>query len=99
MVGRQPLSAIPSPAARALAFASVLVGGLAGGLIGYGFVGTQCTGSCSTPSAVGAVIGAIAAAAGTAVVAVLVLRAMGEWRRLQDQDAAGRDDNARHSAT
>jgi hypothetical protein len=87
-----------------VAFAVVLVGGLAGGLIGYGFVGTQCTGSCSTPSAIGAVIGAIAAAVGTAVVAVLGLRAMGEWRRLQDQQSSGaptqeRDDSTRHSST
>jgi NhaP-type Na+/H+ or K+/H+ antiporter len=67
-----------------LAFVAVLVAGLAGGLIGYGFVDTQCTGSCSTPSAIGAAVGAVLAAIGTAIVAVLVLRAMGEWRRIQD---------------
>lgn len=76
----RPLSALPSPAARALAFAAILVGGLAGGLIGYGFVDLQCTGDCGTAAAIGAVIGATLAAVGTAVVAVLVLRAMGEWR-------------------
>jgi NhaP-type Na+/H+ or K+/H+ antiporter len=71
-----------------LAFAAVLVAGLAGGLIGYGFVDTQCTGSCSTPSAIGAAIGAVLAATGTAIVAVLVLRAMGEWRRIQNDRRA-----------
>ncbi len=80
----RPLSALPSPAARALAFAAILVGGLAGGLIGFGFVDLQCTGDCGTASAIGAVVGALVAAAGTAVVAVLVLRAMGEWRATQD---------------
>jgi hypothetical protein len=84
-VTRRPLSAIPPPVARVLAFVTVLIGGLAGGLIGYGFVDLQCTGDCTTASAVGAVIGAILAAAGVAVVAVLALRAMGEWRQLQDR--------------
>ena len=76
----RPLSALPSRLARALAFAAILLGGLAGGLIGFGFVDLQCTGDCTTAAAIGAAIGAVAAAAGTAVVAVLVLRAMGEWR-------------------
>ena len=78
-VTRRPLSAIPPPVARALAFVAVLIGGLAGGLIGFGFVDLQCTGDCTTASAVGAVIGAILAAGGVAIVAVLALRAMGEW--------------------
>lgn len=75
-----PLSALPSTAARVVAFISILVGGLAGGLIGYGFVDVQ--GGSSTESAIGALVGSVAAAAGTAVIAVLVLRAMGEWRQL-----------------
>jgi hypothetical protein len=83
-VSRRPLSALPPPVARALAFAAILVGGLAGGLIGYGFVDLQCSGDCTTAAAIGAAVGAVIAAAGTAVVAVLVLRAMGEWRQLQD---------------
>ena len=78
------LSALPSPLARVLAFASILVAGLAGALIGAGFVGLQCTGACGTPKAVGALIGAVLAAAGTAIVAILVLRAMGEWRALHN---------------
>lgn len=83
-VERRALSALPSPLARAVAFGSILLAGLAGGLIGWAFVDLQCTGDCGVPSAIGALIGGIGAAVGTAVIAVLVLRAMGEWRQLQD---------------
>jgi hypothetical protein len=78
-----PLSALPSPRARALAFAAILVGGLFGGLIGYGFTDLQCSGSCTTVDSAGALIGALVAALGTGIVSVLVMRAMGEWRRIQ----------------
>ncbi len=78
-VSRDALSALPSPAARALAFVSILLGGLAGGLIGWAFIDLQTDGNPLWP-AIGAAVGAIVAAAGTAVIAVLVLRAMGEWR-------------------
>lgn len=77
-----PLSALPSSGARALAFIAILIGGLCGGLIGYGFVDLQCTGDCGTAASIGALIGAVLFAAGTAVIAVLVLRAMGEWRQI-----------------
>lgn len=87
-VPERPLSALPSPAARVLAFASIIVAGVAGALIGAGFVRLQCTGNCATPQAIGALIAAILAAAGTAVVAVLVMRAMGEWRAMQTDQAS-----------
>jgi len=76
----RPLSALPSRKARGLAFAAILVGGLCGGLIGSSFVRLQCEQDCTTASGVGALVGALVAAGGVAVVAVLVLRAMGEWR-------------------
>lgn len=82
------MSALPSPLARALAFTAIIVAGAAGGLIGWALVDVQCTGDCGTATTIGAVIGALGAAFGTAVVAVLVLRAMGEWREIQDRDAA-----------
>jgi hypothetical protein len=82
---RDALSALPSPLARAVAFAAILVGGLAGGLIGWAFVALQCSGDCDVASAIGAFVGAVAAAAGTAVISVLGLRAMGEWRQLGDR--------------
>ncbi len=77
---QRPLSALPSSRARALAFVAILVAGICGGLIGSSFVNLQCRGNCSTASGIGALVGALAAAGGVAVVAVLVLRAMGEWR-------------------
>lgn len=79
--GDRPLSAIPSTRARALAFAAILVAGVCGALIGGSFVGLQCE-DCSTATGLAAVVGALVAAGGVAVVAVLVLRAMGEWRGL-----------------
>ncbi len=88
--GRSPLSALPSRAARALAFAAILIAGAAGALIGWAFVDVQCTGDCSTPTAIGALVGGLFGAVGTAVVAVLVLRAMGEWRELGDRRATER---------
>jgi hypothetical protein len=84
-VDDRPLSALPSRLARALAFISILVAGIAGGTIGWALVDVQCTGDCATSSAAGLVIGAVTAAAGTTVVAVLVLRAMGEWREINDR--------------
>jgi hypothetical protein len=67
-----------------LAFASILVGGLCGGLIGYAVADLQCVEGCGGIRAgVGAVAGAVLAAGGVAVVAVLVLRAMAEWRTIE----------------
>jgi hypothetical protein len=84
-VRRDALSALPSPLARGVAFVAILLGGLAGGFIGWAFVALQCTGDCAVPCALGAFVGAVAGAAGTAVIAVLGLRAMGEWRQLGDR--------------
>lgn len=87
------LSAIPSSRARVLAFAAILVGGLCGALIGSSFVRIQCEADCTTASGVGGVVGGLVAAVGVAIVAVLVLRAMGEWRRIVDTEAAHDDDS------
>ena len=79
-------SALPSTTARVLAFASILVGGLCGGLIGYAVPDLQCTSGCGGAEAgLGALVGALVAAGGVAVVAVLVLRAMAEWRTIQNR--------------
>lgn len=83
---QRPLSALPSPAARALAFAGILLGGAAGALIGYTLVRLQCTGACETPKGIGLLTGALVAAGGMSVVAVLVLRAIGEWRQIQARE-------------
>jgi hypothetical protein len=63
-----------------VAFASIVVAGLAGGTIGYALVDVQCTDNCGIASGVGMLIGSVSFAAGMSVVAVLGLRAMGEWR-------------------
>jgi hypothetical protein len=83
----RPVSALPSVQARLLAFLAILVAGVCGALIGYSFVDLQCTGDCSTPSSLGGLIGAVVAAGGVAIVAVLVLRAMGEWKTIKENRA------------
>jgi len=77
------LSALPSVRARWLAFSAILFAGVVGAVIGSSFVHLTCHGNCGGAQGVGAVVGAVFAAGGVAVVAVLVLRAMGEWRRAQ----------------
>ncbi len=85
---------MPSVRARVLAFAAILLGGAAGAVIGGSFVSVQCHGRCDTPVGIGVVTGGAGGAGGTGVVAVLTLRAMGEWRRITDEqlaNEAGRD--------
>jgi hypothetical protein len=86
----RPLSALPSPAARAAAFVSILIGGFAGGLIGYTLVRLQCEGECAVPKGIGTLVGALICAGGMAIVAVLVLRAVGEWRQIEARERAAR---------
>ena len=78
-----PLSALPAPTARLAAFVAILLGGLAGGLIGYTLVKLQCHGTCAAQRGVGALVGAVIASLGMSVVAVLVLRALGEWKEIE----------------
>ncbi|MGA9279266.1 hypothetical protein [Ilumatobacter sp.] len=89
----RPLSALPSVGVRVLAFVAILVSGLAGGLIGYSLVELQCEGNCAVPEGIGLLIGAVMAAGGMAVVAVLVMRALGEWREISDREKAGHASN------
>lgn len=85
MNDERPLSALPSPLARIIAFVSILVGGVAGAVIGFALVDIQYSGEADWPRGVGVLIGAAVAAGGTAIVAVLVLRALGEWRDIGDR--------------
>jgi hypothetical protein len=80
-------SALPSVGARVGAFLLILLAGAAGGFIGYSFVDLQCEGDCGTQTGVGALIGALLAAGGVAIVVVLALRAMGEWQTIQERRA------------
>jgi hypothetical protein len=76
---------LPSRSAFLLAFLSVVVAGIFGGIIGYGLVDVGCTGSCETPKLAATLGGAMVAAGGVGIVAVLVLRAMAEWKRTGSQ--------------
>ncbi|MCB0961708.1 MAG: hypothetical protein KDA98_00090 [Acidimicrobiales bacterium] len=75
-------SALPSPLARVLAMAAIVVAGVCGGLIGWKVTDLQVTADDSLLPAVVGVAGAAFAAGGVAIVAVLVLRAMGEWHTI-----------------
>jgi hypothetical protein len=89
VVAPRRLSGLPSVRARVLAFATIVVGGACGGLIGYAFVSVQCTHRCTNAEGLGLVVGAVVTAIGVAVVAVLTLRAMGEWHRIEETDLLG----------
>ncbi len=80
----ESLSALPSTTARILAYLAILFGGLAGGVIGYALVDVMCEGDCGLPLGLGIFVGSILTAGGTAIVSVLVLRALGEWREISD---------------
>jgi hypothetical protein len=71
---------MPSRAAFVVSFLSVVVAGVFGGIIAYGLVDVGCEGDCQASQLLGVVIGSVLAAGGVGIVAVLVLRAMGEWR-------------------
>ena len=66
---------------------AICLGGLAGALIGYSLVELQCDGDCALPLGLGIFVGAVVAAGGMSIVAVLVLRAVGEWREIRDHEA------------
>ena len=70
----------PSSSARFLTVVSVLVAGVCGGLIGWAVADLQCSGDCTVQTAMGGLIGAVLAATGTALICVLAIQAMAEWR-------------------
>ena len=82
---KRPLSALPSVFARAVAYISIIIAGIAGALIGFTLVDLQCQGDCDVPNSIGLILGAATGALGMGVVAVLVLRATGEWKELEDR--------------
>lgn len=77
--GSGPPSGAPPLVARLAAFGAIIAAGACGALIGFGFADLQCDGSCGTQKGIGALVGALGAAVGVAIIAVLTLRAMGEW--------------------
>jgi len=95
--GDQPVaSALPSRTARILAFAAILLGGLCGGLIGFSVTRLQCAGECTTNKSLGGLVGAVLGAVGVAVIAVLALRAMGEWQTIQQRESQAPNERRRN---
>ena len=93
--GHAPIdSALPSSGARALAMVAIVVAGICGGLIGYNVAQLALTDEGDVIPGLIGLAGAVFAAGGVAIVSVLVLRAMGEWRTIQQRadspDAPGR---------
>ncbi len=78
-----------------LAFLAIGAAGLCGGLIGYGITDMQSDGEGGTSAAIGGIVGALVAAVGVAVVAVLALRAMSEWRTIEERRGSDDTDRAR----
>ena len=78
--------------ARIAAAASIIIAGVAGGLIGWSVVDLQCTSEdCGTTAALVGLATALICAIGVAVVAVLTLRAMSEWKAIEARDQARRE--------
>lgn len=75
-----PDTATPSVRARLLAFGSIVAAGAAGGFIGWAIVDLQCEQDCTLLAGIVGVLTAVAAAIGVGIVAVLALRAIGEWK-------------------
>ncbi len=76
--------------ARLLAVSAIVIAGVCGGLIGWSIVDLQCSGDCGTTAALAGVGAAVVCAVGVAVVAVLSLRAMAEWKAIEARDRARR---------
>lgn len=83
--------AAPPVWARIVAVAAIVIAGGAGGLIGWSAFDLQCSGDCGTSAVIAGVVSAVVFAIGVAVVAVLTLRAMSEWRAIENRDRARRE--------
>lgn len=81
---QDPESQLPSVLARVLAFVSVAIGGAAGGLIGYAFA--DLGGFEGAAAGAVTLLSALLGAGGVAVVAVLTLRAFGEWETIRARE-------------
>jgi hypothetical protein len=90
--GSRPASALPSVRARVVAFIVIVVFGGCGALIGSSLVTLQCHGNCTTQTGLGAITGGAIAAVGVAIMVVLALRAMGEWRQISERQLLGDDE-------
>ena len=83
---------LPSRTAFLLAFLSILLAGLFGGIIGYGLGDISAGEGGGLEPLLWAVVGAVVAGGGVGIVAVLVLRAQAEWRRIPPPPQLAADD-------
>ena len=83
-----PESAAPSVVARVVAAMAIGLAGACGGLVSYAVTDLQCSDECTALAGSLGLLGAVLAALGVGIVAVLALRAMAEWRTGQLQQAA-----------
>ena len=81
-------SAAPSARARLMTLLAIVFAGACGGLVGYAVTDLQCPGGCPTMAGIVGLGGAVIAALGGGIVAVLALRAMAEWRTGSRQQEA-----------
>jgi len=79
LVAPGPQTPQPNQAARFIALCSILLGGLLGGLIGYGTTDIMVPDS-PVIAALGLLVGAVGCAIGVGIVARLAILAMGEWK-------------------
>lgn len=63
--------------------------GVLGGVIGFGLGDVSNNDDRSAAPLLGAIVGAVIAAGGVGIVAVLVLRAQAEWRRIDPTPRPG----------
>ena len=82
-------TARPSLLSRVLTVAAVFGAGALGGLIGWAVVDLQCTGDCDMATGAGTFVGAVIAALGTALICVLAVQAMAEWKAQEGQRRSG----------
>lgn|GEM_PF-2338887 len=88
----------PSRTARVLAVLAILLSGLCGGFIGYRVTILQCSEGCTTLAGFVGLLSAVGCAIGVAIVAVLALRASGEWNAKQVHQS-DQSDNLKHRST
>lgn len=81
------LSALPSVTARAVAFSTILLGGLIGGLLTYAVRKVMSGKTTGMSIGLWTVVGSVGTAFGTGILAILGLRAMGEWRSLNKAES------------
>ena len=81
----EPLSSAPPTQARWLGFVAIVVGGLLGGVIGWGT--GDVLGQTNLWAAIGTLTGAVFGAVGVGIVATLTLRAMNEWNAVHHPES------------